>query len=84
LLGIAREFGLTAISQLEDLDSPALVSEVRKEERNAASAGIRGVPQISFQGIVVANGAQKEELLANSIRQILGTTRHCENGVCDV
>jgi predicted DsbA family dithiol-disulfide isomerase len=84
LLGIAREFGVTAISQLEDLDSPALASEVKTEERKAASAGIRGVPQISFQGTVVANGAQKEELLANSIRQILGTTRHCENGVCDI
>ena len=84
LLGIARGFGVTAISQLEDLDSPALVSEVKTEERKAASAGIRGVPQISFQGTVVADGAQKEELLANSIRQILGTTRHCENGVCDI
>src|ERR1700682_3245826 len=29
LLGIAREFGVTAISQLEDLDSPALASEVK-------------------------------------------------------
>jgi len=84
LLGIAREFGVTAISQLEDLDSPALVSEVKTEERKAASAGIRGVPQISFQGTVVANGAQKEELLPSSIRQILGTTDHCENGVCPV
>ena len=84
LLGIAREFGVTAISRLEDLDSPALVSEVKTAERKAASAGIRGVPQISFQGTVVANGAQKEELLANSIRQILGTTGRCENGVCTV
>src|SRR5208282_1945432 len=84
LLGIAREFGVTAISRLEDLDSPDLVSEVKIAERKAASAAIRGVPQISFQGTVVAHGAQKEELLANSIRQILGTTRHCENGVCDI
>src|SRR6266849_1063752 len=84
LLGIAREFGVTAISRLEDLDSPALVSEVKIAERKAASAGIRGVPQISFQGTIVANGALKEELLANSIRQILGTTGHCENGVCAV
>jgi predicted DsbA family dithiol-disulfide isomerase len=84
LLGVAREFGVTAISHLENLDSPALVSEVKTEERKAASAGIRGVPRISFQGTVVANGAQKEELLANSIREILGTPRHCENGVCDV
>jgi predicted DsbA family dithiol-disulfide isomerase len=84
LLGIAREFGVTAISRVEDLDSPALVSKVKTGERMAASAGIRGVPQISFQGTIVANGAQKEELLADSIRQILGTTRHCENGVCTV
>ena len=84
LLGIAREFGVTAISRVEDLDSPALVSEVKTAERKAASAGIRGVPQISFQGTVVANGAQKEELLADSILRILGTTGHCENGVCTV
>jgi len=84
LLGIAREFGVTAISRLEDLDSPDLVSEVKIAERKAASAAIRGVPQISFQGTVVANGAQKEKLLADSILRILGTTGHCENGVCTV
>jgi predicted DsbA family dithiol-disulfide isomerase len=84
LLGIALEFGVTAISRLEDLDSPALVSEVKIAERKAASAGIRGVPQISFQGTVVANGAQKEKLLADSILRILGTTGRCENGVCTV
>jgi predicted DsbA family dithiol-disulfide isomerase len=84
LLGIAHEFGVTAVSRVEDLDGPALVSEVKTAERKTASAGIRGVPQISFQGTVVADGAQKEELLANSIRQILGTTRHCENGVCEI
>jgi predicted DsbA family dithiol-disulfide isomerase len=84
LLGIAREFGVTAISRVEDLDTPALVSEVKTGERMAASAGIRGVPQISFQGEVVANGAQKEKLLADSILRVLGTTSHCENGVCAV
>ena len=81
LFGIAREFGITAISRVEDLDTPALVSEVKTAERMAASAGIRGVPQISFQGTVVANGAQKEKLLADSILRVLGTTGHCENGV---
>jgi predicted DsbA family dithiol-disulfide isomerase len=84
LLGIALEFGVSAISRVEDLDSPALVSEVKTAERKTALAGTRGVPRISFQGTVVANGAQKEELLASSIRQILGTTDHCENGVCPV
>jgi predicted DsbA family dithiol-disulfide isomerase len=57
LLRIALEFGVTTISRLEDLDSPALASEVKTAERMAASAGIRGVPQISFQGTVVASGA---------------------------
>lgn len=84
LLRIALEFGVTAISRLEDLDSAALVSEVKREERKAASAGIRRVPQISLQGTIVANGAQKEELLADSIRQILGTAGRCDNGVCTV
>src|SRR5260370_24035982 len=84
LLGIAREFGVTAISRLEDLDCAALVTEVKTAERMAASAGIRGVPQISIQGTVVANGAQREELLADSIRRILGTTGHCENSTCAV
>jgi predicted DsbA family dithiol-disulfide isomerase len=50
----------------------------------AASAGIRGVPQIVFQGTVVATGAQQEELIAASIRQVLGTAGRCENGVCTV
>jgi predicted DsbA family dithiol-disulfide isomerase len=84
LFGIAREFGVTAISRVEDLDSPALVSEVKTAERKAASAGIQGVPQISLQGTIVASGAQKEELLADSILRILGTTGRCENGVCAV
>jgi predicted DsbA family dithiol-disulfide isomerase len=84
LLGVAREFGVTAISLLEDFDSPDLAGEVKTEERKAAYAGIRGVPQISFHGTVVANGAQKEELLANSLLRILETTGHCENGACAV
>ena len=84
LLGIAREFEVKAILRVEDLGRPALVSEVKTAERKAASAGIRGVPQISFQGTIVANGALKEELLANSIRQILGPTGRCENGLCAV
>jgi predicted DsbA family dithiol-disulfide isomerase len=84
LLKIAREFGVTSLSRVEDLDSPALIGEVKEAERMAASAGIRGVPQIVFQGTVVATGAQQEELIAASIRQVLGTAERCENGVCTV
>ena len=84
LLRIAREFGVSLLGQVEDFDSPALVSDVKEAERMAVSAGISGVPQITFQGTVVATGAQQEELIAASIRQILGTTGRCENGVCMV
>jgi predicted DsbA family dithiol-disulfide isomerase len=83
LLGIAREFGVSAISRVEDLDSPELVAEVKAAERNA-SAGVRGVPQISFGGRVLANGAQHEEILAASIREIQASSGQCENGVCTV
>ena len=83
LLGIAREFGVSAISGVEDLDSPQLVAEVRATERRV-SAGVRGVPQISFGGRVLASGAQHEESLAASIREIQGTSGQCENGVCTV
>jgi predicted DsbA family dithiol-disulfide isomerase len=57
---------------------------VKEAERMAVSAGISGVPQITFQGTVVATGAQQEELIAASMRQILGTAGRCENGVCEV
>jgi predicted DsbA family dithiol-disulfide isomerase len=81
LLGIAREFGVLAISRVEDLDSPELVAEVKAAERKV-SAGVRGVPQISFGGRVLASGAQHEEVLAASIRETQGTSGQCEKGVC--
>jgi predicted DsbA family dithiol-disulfide isomerase len=83
LLGIAREFGVSAISRVEDLDSPELVAEVKGAERKA-SVGVRGVPQISFGGRVLASGAQHEEVLAASIQEIQGSSGQCENGVCAV
>jgi predicted DsbA family dithiol-disulfide isomerase len=83
LLGIAREFGVSAIARVEDLDSPELVAEVQAAERKA-SASVRGVPQISFAGQVLASGAQREELLAAAIRKIQDTAGQCENGACAV
>jgi predicted DsbA family dithiol-disulfide isomerase len=83
LLSIARECGVSAITRVEDFDSPELRDEVKAEERRV-SGGIRGVPQISFGGQVVASGAQHEELLASAIQKIQGTAGHCENGVCSV
>ena len=81
LLSIAREFGVAAISRLEDLDNPELVAEVRTTARKV-STGVRGVPQISFGGRVLASGAQHEQMLAAAIRQIQGTSGQCENGIC--
>jgi predicted DsbA family dithiol-disulfide isomerase len=83
LLSIAREFGVSAITRVEDFDSPELTEEVKAEERRV-SGGIRGVPQISFNGQVLASGAQHEELLASAIQKIQGTAGRCENGVCAV
>jgi predicted DsbA family dithiol-disulfide isomerase len=83
LLGIAREFGVSAISRVEDLDSPELVAEVKAAERKV-SASVRGVPQISFAGRVLASGAQHEEVLAASIREIQAASGQCENGICAV
>jgi predicted DsbA family dithiol-disulfide isomerase len=84
LLEIAREFGVTSLSRVEDFDSLGLIAEVKEAERLAASAGIRGVPQITFQGKLIATGAQQEELIAASLRQIRGTAGGCEDGICAV
>jgi predicted DsbA family dithiol-disulfide isomerase len=83
LLSIAREFGVSAIARAEDFDSPDLTDEVKAEELRV-SGGIRGVPQISFNGQVLASGAQHEELLASAIQKIQGTAGRCESGVCAV
>jgi predicted DsbA family dithiol-disulfide isomerase len=83
LLGIARELGVSAISRAEHLDSPDLVAEVKAVERKVSS-GVRGVPQISFGGRILASGAQHEEVLAASIQEIQGSSGQCENGVCAV
>ena len=83
LLSIAREFGVSAISRVEDFDGPELAAEVRAAERKVSTA-VRGVPQISFSGRVLASGAQHEEVLAASIREIQGTSGQCVNGVCRV
>src|ERR1700693_388911 len=60
LLSIAREFGVSAISRVEDFDSSELTAEVRAAERKVSTA-VRGVPQISFGGQVLASGAEHEE-----------------------
>jgi predicted DsbA family dithiol-disulfide isomerase len=83
LLEIAFEFGVSAISQLPDLDSPQLTAEVREEQHKLAGK-ISGVPQISFGGQVLASGAQRATLLASSIRKIQDSSGRCENGVCTV
>jgi predicted DsbA family dithiol-disulfide isomerase len=57
---------------------------LRSKLSSAESAGVRGVPQISIDGQVLASGAQREEFLALAIRKIQDTAGQCENGVCAV
>jgi predicted DsbA family dithiol-disulfide isomerase len=83
LLRVAFEFGVSAISQLTDLDSPELTAQVREEQHKLAGK-ISGVPQISFGGQVLASGAQRATVLASSIRKIQDSSGQCENGVCTV
>ena len=81
LLGIAREFRVAAIFSMADLDSTELVAEVKAAERKV-STRVRGVPQISFGGQVLASGVQNEQVLAAAIRRIQDASGQCENGVC--
>src|ERR1700693_6517085 len=60
LLSIAHEFGVSAISRVEDFDSSELTAEVKDAERKV-SAGVQGVSLISFGGRVLARGAEHEE-----------------------
>ena len=82
LLAIARECGVQGISEPGDLDNPVLVGEVQREERANREGGVRGVPLISYQGQFLASGAQREELLAASLNELMANTDQCSDGVC--
>ena len=81
LLRIALDHDVSNISRLEEFDNHVLADEVRAEELRL-SANIRGVPQISFNGQVLASGAQREELLASAILDIQSLGDQCKDGVC--
>lgn len=81
LLRIAVDHDVSSISRLEDFDNHALADEVMAEELKL-SANIRGVPQISFDGKILASGAQREELLASAILDIQSSSGQCSDGVC--
>jgi predicted DsbA family dithiol-disulfide isomerase len=82
LVAIAGECGIQGISEAKDLDNPVLVEEVEKEERANREAGVRGVPLISYQGQFLASGAQREELLAATLSELIANTGQCSDGVC--
>lgn len=66
LVSIARECGVVA-----DPDDAGLTDYVRAEEEAARTAGVQGVPLISFQGQVVSEGAAPEEMLAARLKELL-------------
>ena len=81
LLRISLDHDVSNISRLEEFDNHALADEVRAEELKL-SANIRGVPQISFNGQVLASGAQREDLLASAILDIQSLGGQCKDGIC--
>ncbi|HYO80501.1 MAG TPA: DsbA family oxidoreductase [Bryobacteraceae bacterium] len=84
LVGMARECGVDAIAQPEDLDDPSIVHEVHAEEQEMRLRGIQGVPLITFQDQVIASGAQREEVLAAALREIAANSEECRDGFCTV
>jgi predicted DsbA family dithiol-disulfide isomerase len=82
LLAIAREYGVQGISEAGDLANPVLAGEVQKEERGHREAGVRGVPLISYRGRFLASGAQREQLLATTLNELIANTDPCGDGVC--
>jgi predicted DsbA family dithiol-disulfide isomerase len=82
LLAIASECSIEGISEAGDLGNPVLVEEVEKEERANREAGVRGVPLISYKGQFLASGAQREELLAATLSELIANTGQCSDGVC--
>lgn len=64
LAGIARECGVVA-----DPGDAALADQVRGEEEAARTAGVQGVPLISYEGEVISEGAAPEEMLAARLKE---------------
>lgn len=82
LLAIARECGVQGISEAGDLANPVLAEEVQEEERANRESGVRGVPLISYQGQFLASGAQREEVLAATLNELIANMGECSDGVC--
>jgi predicted DsbA family dithiol-disulfide isomerase len=71
LVAAAREAGLDPARAREVLESGAFAEEVRAEEALWRDRGINAVPTIIFNGRWMIQGAQKPDVLANAIRDIL-------------
>lgn len=70
LLSIARECGVEGVSAPGDLDDPALSAAVRAEEESTRESGVQGVPLITYEGVLVSEGAAPPEMLADRLLEL--------------
>jgi len=69
LADLAAEVGLDRAEALEALESGAFAEEVRRDEREAALIGVRGVPFFVFNRKYAVSGAQPADVFARVLRQ---------------
>ncbi|SIN70083.1 DsbA family oxidoreductase [Chitinophaga niabensis] len=94
LLAIAKDLGLDAT---EVLNSDAYTKEVRKDEADAQSLGIRGVPFFVFDMKYAVSGAQPVDAFTQTLQKVWEETHPpvelirtgdkgetCEDGSCTV
>jgi predicted DsbA family dithiol-disulfide isomerase len=69
LTRIGTESGLDAARVEELLSGDLGASEVAADERQARTQGVSGVPTFFVDGVPIASGAQKPEVLASALAQ---------------
>jgi predicted DsbA family dithiol-disulfide isomerase len=73
LADVAEECGLAREDAAAMLASDAHVAEVAESQREAARAGVRGVPFVVLGGQLAVSGAQPAEVFARAVAEALGS-----------
>ena len=78
LVALAAEVGLDPDQVRPVLEKGAHAAEVRKDEQEASSLGVRGVPFFVFNRQFAVSGAQPEEVFLEALRKAWGESRPFE------
>lgn len=96
LAGLAEEAGLDRADTLTVLAGDRYADDVRQEEADARSLGIRGVPYYAFDRQFAVSGAQSEETFLRALQQAWderptaaaatsdGAGGACDDGACAI